>query len=117
VISSATYFGGAVEISSAVNLALKIGDGRRVQRITMTAASKVCTLPDINGKEVPLGIHPIVIINDGANTWTLVDSNGQGFSVTMEQNKVVFLGSLLVGAVRSWIGSKRGWMATGSSTE
>ena len=109
MITLAEFMGGATELSSGTNFSIRIGELRRVRRVTATAASLVGTLEDINGAHIRHGALMLALINEGANTWTLVDSNGQGISQTVAQNQVAMLSTYLASGVRKWLVDLRSW--------
>ena len=103
MVSSAHYWGGAIEktITTAWTTAWAVD--RRVQHITNSSIPGAdVRLPDITDPHIPLGVHVFIFLNTGANRWDLVDTNGQGINEQINQDEGAIVSTYMDGSTKKW---------------
>lgn len=116
MLSISEFYGGGIAVSTGTSFSFQTPGSPtipgasgmpRVWVITMTSTSQTVTLPNLLDPRLSVGIHNLIIINGGANTFTLA---GAGFgSISLTTKKGVIMSVYDDGGSKTWAGQQSQW--------
>lgn len=92
VVTAAEFFGNAIRQSITANFTL---DYRARFWVISADAGRTVFYPPVTQSHLPVGIHVFAIANVGANSFTARDTELVELSLSVAQNKMVILSTVL----------------------